>query len=166
MALQTRPLHPLFGVEIVGIDVCSVDDAVFAEIAEAFDDHSLLLFRGQAITDAEQNLVRTIGNRPALEELIGTLESLYPRTRERAQRNLLVGIAMDEYRDRFERGDYLIRNIVGADRDRGAIALNEIVRVDHYLPGCPPRAEAFWELLTALIQGREPEFTFAMRRFD
>jgi NAD-reducing hydrogenase small subunit len=45
-------------------------------------------------------------------------------------------------------------------------ALNEVVRVDYYLPGCPPPAEAFWELLTALMSGREPELNYAMRRFD
>ena len=44
--------------------------------------------------------------------------------------------------------------------------INEVVKVDHYLPGCPPRPEAFWELLTSLVQGREPDFTYAMRRFD
>lgn len=54
MALQTRALHQLFGVEIVGVDVRTVDDAAFARIVEAFDDHSLLLFRGQAISDEEQ----------------------------------------------------------------------------------------------------------------
>ena len=44
--------------------------------------------------------------------------------------------------------------------------INEVVSVDYYLPGCPPPAEAFWEMLTAMLQGREPELTYAMRRFD
>ncbi|QLG87901.1 NADP oxidoreductase [Chitinibacter bivalviorum] len=44
--------------------------------------------------------------------------------------------------------------------------LHEVVRIDHVLPGCPPPADAFWELLTALLAGREPDLDYALRRFD
>jgi alpha-ketoglutarate-dependent 2,4-dichlorophenoxyacetate dioxygenase len=54
MAPRTRALHPLFGVEIVDVDVRKVDDALFSRIVEAFEEHSLLLFRGQVISDEEQ----------------------------------------------------------------------------------------------------------------
>ena len=54
MALQMRPLHPSFGMEIAGVDVRRVDADAFREIAAAFDDHSVLLFRGPSLTDAEQ----------------------------------------------------------------------------------------------------------------
>lgn len=55
MPLETRKLHPLYGVEIVGVDVAQpVDDATFAEIRAALDEHSLLLFRGLDMTDARQ----------------------------------------------------------------------------------------------------------------
>ena len=54
MALETRPLHALFGVEIVGVDVRRVDDATFGRIVDALDEHSVLLFRRQPLTDEEQ----------------------------------------------------------------------------------------------------------------
>jgi alpha-ketoglutarate-dependent 2,4-dichlorophenoxyacetate dioxygenase len=54
MALETSRLHPLFGVEIVGVDARQVDDATFADIVEAFNEHSVLLFRRQPIGDEEQ----------------------------------------------------------------------------------------------------------------
>jgi alpha-ketoglutarate-dependent 2,4-dichlorophenoxyacetate dioxygenase len=55
MALTTRPLHPLFGVEIVAIDLgATLDDRTFACVRAAFEDHSLLLFRGQSLDDAAQ----------------------------------------------------------------------------------------------------------------
>jgi alpha-ketoglutarate-dependent 2,4-dichlorophenoxyacetate dioxygenase len=54
MSPTTRALHPRFGAELVGVDVKRVDDAAFAEIAAAFDEHSVLLFRGQSLTDEEQ----------------------------------------------------------------------------------------------------------------
>ena len=54
MTLALRPLQQAFGVEIQHVDVRHVDDATFAEIVEAFDEHSVLLFRGQTIGDEEQ----------------------------------------------------------------------------------------------------------------
>ena len=54
MALETRPLHACFGVEIMGVDVRRVDAAEFSAIAAALDEHSVLLFRRQALTDEEQ----------------------------------------------------------------------------------------------------------------
>lgn len=44
--------------------------------------------------------------------------------------------------------------------------IHEVVKVDYVLPGCPPPADAFWELLTALLEGREPELSYELRRFD
>jgi alpha-ketoglutarate-dependent 2,4-dichlorophenoxyacetate dioxygenase len=54
MTLETRPLHPLFGVEVVGVDVRRVDDRAFEAIVDAFEEHSVLLFREQAVGDEEQ----------------------------------------------------------------------------------------------------------------
>jgi alpha-ketoglutarate-dependent 2,4-dichlorophenoxyacetate dioxygenase len=54
MSLTTRRLHPEFGVEIVDLDVTRVDDATFQEIVAAFEEHSVLLFRGQSLTDDQQ----------------------------------------------------------------------------------------------------------------
>lgn len=75
------------------------------------------------ITGVERNILRTIGNRPALEVLRETLNGLTGEMRERAARNLLVGLAMDEYRETFEQGDFLIRNLVGIDPASGAVAI-------------------------------------------
>lgn len=81
------------------------------------------------ITDVEQNILKTVGNRRALDVLRDTVNALAPEMRARAARNLLVGLAMDEYRDRFEQGDFLIRNLVGADPQSGAIAVGALPQV-------------------------------------
>jgi small ligand-binding sensory domain FIST len=47
----------------------------------------------------------------------------------RARTNLLVGLAADEYRDRFGRGDFVIRNLLGVDHASGALALSATPRV-------------------------------------
>ena len=81
------------------------------------------------VTGCEQNRILTLGSRPALEVLQETIGELDDATRERAVQNLLVGLAMDEYKETHERGDFLIRNVMGADRESGAVAINAIPRV-------------------------------------
>jgi len=44
--------------------------------------------------------------------------------------------------------------------------LQEWIKVDISMPGCPPPAEAFIELITAVREGRTPDFTYSMRHFD
>ena len=76
------------------------------------------------ITGVNQHVVQTIGQRPALEVLTETIKALGTDMQQRAQRNLLVGLVMNEYRDEFHRGDFLIRNLVGADPGSGSIAIS------------------------------------------
>ncbi len=50
--LEIRPLHPLFGAEIVGLDLREpLDEATFAAVRDAFNNYSVVLFRRQGITD-------------------------------------------------------------------------------------------------------------------
>jgi alpha-ketoglutarate-dependent 2,4-dichlorophenoxyacetate dioxygenase len=52
MHVTQRPLHPRFGAEILGADLTrQLSDDAFAEIRDAFETHSLLLFRGLVLTD-------------------------------------------------------------------------------------------------------------------
>ncbi len=87
------------------------------------------LGRPLTITACDRNLVQSIGSRPALEVLKEMLGELDDATRERVGYNLLVGLAMDEYQEQHGRGDFLIRNIVGVDREAGAIAIGAVPRV-------------------------------------
>jgi NAD-reducing hydrogenase small subunit len=43
---------------------------------------------------------------------------------------------------------------------------HEIVKIDHFLPGCPPSADLIWEALTALIEGRPLALTYNLIKFD
>jgi small ligand-binding sensory domain FIST len=81
------------------------------------------------ITDSQQHIIRAIGGRPAYEVLVETIQKLQPSERERASGNLLVGLAMNEYRDEFKRGDFLIRNLTGVDPASGAIAVGAQTRI-------------------------------------
>ena len=44
--------------------------------------------------------------------------------------------------------------------------IQEVVKVDYFLPGCPPPADAFYELGMALLEGREPQLSRALSHFD
>ena len=44
--------------------------------------------------------------------------------------------------------------------------IHEIVKVDYYLPGCPPSADVFWKFLTDLLEGREPELSYELVHYD
>ncbi len=80
------------------------------------------------VTKAEHNMIYELGGKPALSRLQAVFESLDPSQRRHAHRALHVGIVIDEYRSRFERGDFLVRNLVGADQETGAIAVGDVVQ--------------------------------------
>lgn len=44
--------------------------------------------------------------------------------------------------------------------------IHEIVRVDYFIPGCPPSGDAIWKFLTDLIEGRTPRLGHPMLHFD
>lgn len=80
------------------------------------------------VTKAERNLIHELGGEPALERLKAVFDSLPEGERQRAHRAVHLGIVIDEHRNRFDRGDFLIRNLLGADRTTGAVAIGEMVQ--------------------------------------
>ncbi|NRB03349.1 MAG: TauD/TfdA family dioxygenase [Rhodobacteraceae bacterium] len=52
MALSLTAIHERFGVEVHDIQLAGLTDEGFADIRDAFERHSLLLFRNQTIDDA------------------------------------------------------------------------------------------------------------------
>ena len=44
--------------------------------------------------------------------------------------------------------------------------IREVVRVDHFLCGCPPSGDAIWTFLTELIAGETPHLPYPLRHFD
>jgi coenzyme F420-reducing hydrogenase gamma subunit len=43
---------------------------------------------------------------------------------------------------------------------------HEIVKVDYFIPGCPPRADLIWEALVALVTGSELKLPYEVFKFD
>ena len=42
----------------------------------------------------------------------------------------------------------------------------DIVKIDYYLPGCPPSADLIWLTLVALIKGKELNLPYEVIKFD
>lgn len=43
---------------------------------------------------------------------------------------------------------------------------HEVVKIDYFLPGCPPSADAIWQFVTALLSGKEPSIDYRDFKFD
>jgi small ligand-binding sensory domain FIST len=80
------------------------------------------------ITQVERNIVNRIGNRPAASVLEETFEQLPDDLRQRSQGNIFAGLVVDEYKEEFRRGDFLVRNLLGADPESGALAIGALPR--------------------------------------
>jgi NAD-reducing hydrogenase small subunit len=44
--------------------------------------------------------------------------------------------------------------------------VNTVVRIDYFLPGCPPSGDAIWKYLTDLILGRVPRLEPQLLHYD
>src|SRR5439155_7747315 len=104
------------------------------------------------ITKADRNLIYQIGNRPAYEVLVETLNKLPFEEKQRLRGNLFMGLVVNEYLEEFHRGDFLIRNLIGADPNSGVIAVGAFPRVGQTIQFQRRDAAAGTEDMEALLQ--------------
>jgi len=107
----------------VGVTVAGVD--VFPVVSQG----ARPIGPEMAITAAEANVIHELASKPALERLKTAITELEPTERALAAAGLLIGIVIDENRPEYERGDFLVRGLLGADEESGSIAVGERVRV-------------------------------------
>jgi small ligand-binding sensory domain FIST len=85
--------------------------------------------RPYVVTRAEQNLIEELGGKPAIERLQELAGAASEEERELLRGGLHVGLVVDEHKAEFSRGDFLVRNLLGADESSGALAVGEQVSV-------------------------------------
>ena len=109
------------------------------------------------VTEADRNTLVTLDGKPAIEVLQETFVTLDKRGQELAQRSLFLGIAMDPLIDQVQAGDFLVRNIMGADTDRGALAVGALLSegqlVQFHVRDAETSADDLRSLLEAYRQG-------------
>jgi small ligand-binding sensory domain FIST len=103
------------------------------------------------VTKAEENLVQELGGKPAMERLQEIFVDLSEGDQELVQEGPHLGIVMNEYQENFELGDFLITNVVGVDKQSGAIAIGNRVRVGQTVRFHVRDAQTAHEELHALL---------------
>jgi small ligand-binding sensory domain FIST len=80
------------------------------------------------VTKVERNIIRELGRRPAMQVLHELFDELPPDDQDRMREGLHIGRVINEYQETFQRGDFLVRNVLGTD-EAGGIAVNETLKV-------------------------------------
>ena len=108
-----------------------IDGAVGILLPEGLDDTAVVsqgcrpVGEPLIVTSADRNLVRELASRPALDRLRALLDHADEDERALLSRGLHVGLVIDERAAEFERGDFVIRGVLGADHETGAIRIGD-----------------------------------------
>ena len=84
------------------------------------------------------------------------LRSIYQRAGQRdrdlMQHSLFLGVVMDEFIDRPQQGDFLIRNVMGMDQRSGVLAIGEMLKEGQLVQFHLRDAETSADDLTAVLE--------------
>ena len=106
-----------------------------------------------AVTAATGNVVVELAGVPALQKLEEILATLPPAEQALASSGLQLGIALDEYAEEHDRGDFLIRPLLGLDPDSSGLVVGDLVEVGSTVRLQVRDAEGADEDLCALLRG-------------
>ena len=127
--------HQPGGNRLLVDDVCYTDGAIGALLTDDVSPQAVVsqgcrpIGHPYIVTRADGHMLHELAGRPALERLISTVERLPPDDRRLAEQGLHCGVVIDETKVEFERGDFLIRAVLGADRTTGSVAVGDALPV-------------------------------------
>ena len=111
------------------------------------------------VTRSEGNVILELAGTPALERLVaqahGALTEAEVALLEMG--GLQLGRVIDEHRESFGRGDFLLRGVLGADRRTGALAVGDVMPVGTTVQFHLRDALTADEDLHVLLKGHEAE---------
>ena len=79
------------------------------------------------VTRCEKNVIFEVDGRTPLEVLNELVANANEREQLLFQTSLFIGVQMDPEQSELGRGDFLVRNVLGGDRDSGALAIGALV---------------------------------------
>lgn len=106
------------------------------------------------VTAAEGNVLQGLGGRPVMERLHDLLADADAELAGLLRQGLHLGVVVDERRLDFVRGDFLVRAVLGVDRDRGAVIAGTTVSVGQTVQFQVRDARTASEDLRSLLEGR------------
>ncbi len=77
------------------------------------------------ITACKDNLIQKLGGKPAVQVLMATLESVPEADKNLLQSRAFVGLAVDPSKSTFDRGDFIVRMLVGIEPQQGGLAIGD-----------------------------------------
>ncbi len=80
------------------------------------------------ITSADGQIIHELAGRSALLKLREVVDGLDPVDQAVLGQGLLLGIVVEPGKPEYVQGDFLVRNLLGADPDTGALAVGTVVR--------------------------------------
>ncbi len=80
------------------------------------------------VTKTEKNIIYELGGLPAMQQFRQMFQTLSPEDQELVRQGPHLGVVTNEYKEHFERGDFLVSNVLGSDPESGAIAVSQQVR--------------------------------------
>lgn len=169
MSLEVTPLDNV-GVEVTGFDIARpIDNALAEELTALWDEHGILLFRGQEVTPERQI---------ALSRLFGELE-IHPISETRSEQYPeLFMLANDPEKEKFLTATYNGQPMAGrldwhmdlhytGKPNRGALLCGVVCAEEDGLTGFGDLAKA-WDALDdetqALLEKIEVTYAFSMQR--
>jgi small ligand-binding sensory domain FIST len=105
------------------------------------------------VTRSDRNLVYELAGQPAMSRLQELVQAASEDERELMRQGLHVGLVVDEHKLDFTRGDFLVRNVLGADQRSGALAIGERVDIGTTVQFQVRDADAADDDLRALLNG-------------
>lgn len=80
------------------------------------------------VTRCDRHLISELDGVPAVQVLDTFFATLSPEDRALFQRGPLLGVGVDPAKETFRSGDFLIRNLLGLDRQRGVLGVGATLR--------------------------------------
>ena len=147
---------------VLGGDVFD-DGAVGLLLASGAEVHTVVsqgcrpIGRPYVVTRGERNLIHELGGRSALERLQAIVGGLSETERALVQRGLHIGIVVNQQKVEFDRGDFLVRGVLGIERESRGLAVGDIVETGTLVQFHVRDATTAGEDLTRLMAGRQAD---------
>jgi small ligand-binding sensory domain FIST len=111
------------------------------------------------VTRSDGNLIQELAGTPALERLVAQAHGALTEEEVAVieMGGLQIGRVIDEHRESFGRGDFLLRSVLGADRRTGALAVGDVMPVGTTVQFHLRDARTADEDLRVLLKGRRAE---------
>ena len=80
------------------------------------------------VSKCKNNVLQELDGKPAVNALYEVLQEMTDQDQVLAKYSLFLGVVMDEFKDSFRPGDFLMRNILGLEPGSGALLVGDFLR--------------------------------------